>query len=227
MQSMNSTASTASGVQQGVHWIHFIAAPHRMFFFGGVWALVLSILWWFAVLLAAPIAAPAPHWIHGWLLLFGTFPFFVFGFLITALPRWLDSRPLAPAFYRSSALTMMAGYLFVLIGALWYLPLATLGMAVTCIAWLANILMLLRLFPQAQATSKMHPIWAIAVITAGCLGGLIAVRGGLAADPAALRLAPQFGLWAFLAGIIFIVAHRVLPFFTRGGLANGNSYRIV
>lgn len=215
-----------SNAISSVHWRHFIAAPHRMFFFGGVWALVLSIAWWGLVLLPAPIASPAPHWIHGWLLVFCAFPFFVFGFLMTALPRWLGApRPVPPTIYRPSALALMAGFLLTLIGALWYEPIALLGMGLTCLTWLVNLLILGRLLVLGKANSKLHPIWALAVLTAGILGALTAVRGFMAADIISLRLAPQIGLWAFLGPLVFVIGHRMLPFFASSAL--GGDYRLV
>lgn len=194
-----------------------------MFFFGGVWGLVLSMLWWGAVLWSAPIAGPAPQWMHGWLLVFGAFAFFVFGFLCTVLPRWLGTRPVTPRVYRPAALAQMAGYGLTLIGALWYRPLALAGMVLTGLAWLVVVGTLARLFAQGETTrSRLHPLWALAVLAVGGLAALAAVRGNLAADPV---IAPRVGLWAFLAAMIFVVAHRMLPFFASAALGRG--YRIV
>lgn len=194
-------------------WRNFIAAPHRMFFFGGVWALMLSLLWWTAVLLPLPVVLPAPRWIHGWLMVFGAFPFFVFGFLFTAMPRWLGMSPFAPRFYRSLACALMLGYLLALIGALTIHAVAIAGMALTVLTWLIGVLALAHLFVRRRDFSKIHSAWAIAVIAAGVLGAAAATIAGMTGHIGLLYGAPRFALWAFLAPIVFTVAHRMLPFF--------------
>ncbi|MDN5939019.1 MAG: NnrS family protein [Salinisphaera sp.] len=226
MSASPTMAQCEHGLGQGPHWRHFVAAPHRMFFFGGVWGLVLSMLWWGAVLVSAPIAAPAPHWIHGWLLVFGAFAFFVFGFLTTVLPRWLNTPPVSARLYRPAALAQMAGYMLTVIGALWFRPLALAGMFLTGVTWLGVLIVLALLFRRGQTgRSRLHPRWALAVVAVGGAAALAAVRAGLLADPAGLALAPRVGLWAFLAAMVFVVAHRMLPFFASAALGSG--YRMV
>ena len=88
-----STASTA-----GQPWKVFSAAPHRMMFFAGAVQLVLTLLFWGVELLGLYTAlwpplhiTIAPVWVHGFLMLYGLFPFFIFGFLNDHLPT-LDER---------------------------------------------------------------------------------------------------------------------------------------
>lgn len=208
-----------------LHWRHFGASAHRMFFFGGVWALVLAVLWWGAVLLATPAASPAPHWIHGWLMVFCAVPFFAFGFLLTALPRWLKAPAVAATFYRPAALVLMAGFVLVLMGASWWQPLALLGMVLTALGWLACISVLARCLWQSQADSRLHPVWAVAVLGIGLAAAVLAVQASWSHNLLNLRLAPRIGLWAFLAPLVFVVSHRMLPFFARAAL--GEHYPMV
>jgi hypothetical protein len=69
------------------------AAPHRAMFFAGGLQLVLALLPWAWELVSRvfPLPAPAwpwpPGWGHGLLACYGFFPFFAFGFLLTAMPR--------------------------------------------------------------------------------------------------------------------------------------------
>ncbi len=218
-------------VFQDMHWRHFIAAPHRMFFFGGLWALVLSMLWWGAVLWARQNGMALaerdlpPQWMHGWLMVFGAFPFFVFGFLMTVLPRWLGVPPTAPALYRPAALCLLAGYLLTLAGALYSAPLTVAGMALTAAAWATSVLALTRHFYRSPASSKLHPIWAVILLATGCLGAFLAARSVHIADWQTLAVAPAFGIWAFLAPLVFVVAHRVLPFFSASALGEYSLYR--
>ncbi len=70
------------------------AAPHRPMFLAGAIQTVLTFVPWVWELLArsGALAGPAwpwpPGWVHGLWAIYGVFPFFVFGFLMTAMPRW-------------------------------------------------------------------------------------------------------------------------------------------
>src|SRR5699024_7066877 len=214
----------AVGARRRVHWQHLVAAPHRVFFFGGVWALVLAVLWWGAVLAARHTALPppaitlAPQWVHGWLMVFGSFTFFVFGFLMTALPRWVGAKPIAARIYCPVAIGLMCGYLLALLGGLWSTPVAAIGMGLTFLAWLAGVVTLARLFLVHNPERKMHPGWAIAVVGACCVAALAALFGTSTGHWTALADAPEFAAWAFLAAIVFVVFHRIGPFFSQGAL---------
>ena len=78
-------------------WQTFSSAPHRVMFFAGATQAVLAMLWW-AYDLAARYTGllpyidwslPARHG-HQFLMIYGLFPLFFFGFIMTAGPRWLD-----------------------------------------------------------------------------------------------------------------------------------------
>ena len=85
-----------------VKWEVFTAAPHRMMFFAGALQTVMVMLFWLAELLeraagwpSLPLVLPST-WVHVFLMLYGLFPFFIFGFLITVYPRWMGG-PIVPA----------------------------------------------------------------------------------------------------------------------------------
>lgn len=209
---------SATQASHAASWRSFVAAPHRMFFFGGVWALMLSLLWWTAVLLPLPVVLPAPRWIHGWLMVFGAVPFFVFGFLFTAMPRWLGMPAFAPRFYRSMGCALMAGYVLALVGAVTARPVALVGMLVSVVALLLCLLALAHLYWRSRNYSNIHAGWAVAAIAAGVLGAIGATVAGLFGQVGLLYAAPRFAAWAFLASIVFTVAHRMLPFFANAVL---------
>ncbi|HET9679810.1 MAG TPA: NnrS family protein [Gammaproteobacteria bacterium] len=216
---------------QHLYWRHYIATPHRMFFFGGVWALVLSMLWWGLVLWARhhgwAIADNQllPSSIHGWLMVFGAFPFFIFGFLMTVLPRWLNVAPTSPVLYRPAALCMLAGYLLTFFGAFFSATLVIAGMALTVAAWLVSVLILIQHFYRSSADAKLHPIWTYILLAVGGIGAYMALYGAHTKDWQALLFAPTFGIWAFLAPMVFVVSHRMIPFFSKAALGEHSMYR--
>ena len=81
-------------------WPVFFHAPHRPMFFAGTVQGLLAMGWWLLDLAArAGLGLPQmawplpPQWVHAMLMLFGFFPFFMFGFLMTAGPRWVGAAP--------------------------------------------------------------------------------------------------------------------------------------
>src|SRR5215510_9081349 len=81
-----------------------LGVPHRLFFLAGVSALALISLWWTWVIVARawaavpePPAATLDSTLHALLMTCGFAPFFMFGFVFTAGPRWLGLPPRARA----------------------------------------------------------------------------------------------------------------------------------
>lgn len=83
-------------------WSVYTAAPHRVLFLPGFIQGVLVMLWWLPDMelrLAGgtglvSAGSPVPL-LHGWLMVYGLFPFFIFGFLFTAAPNWLSGPAIA------------------------------------------------------------------------------------------------------------------------------------
>lgn len=86
-------------------------APHRFFFLVGVVQLAVVSAWWLCVLASRVfpgLPRPAPTLpdtvVHALLMTCGFAPFFMFGFLFTAGPRWLGVDPPAPRAWRPPAM---------------------------------------------------------------------------------------------------------------------------
>ncbi|HMV00148.1 MAG TPA: NnrS family protein, partial [Rhodocyclaceae bacterium] len=81
----------------------FFSAPHRVMFAAGSLQLLASMAFWLVELVSRTgvmgtpsVPAVPPLWLHAGTMIFGIFPFFIFGFLMTALPKWMAAEPLAP-----------------------------------------------------------------------------------------------------------------------------------
>ena len=75
-------------------WNSFFAAPHRVMFFGGALQAIAAMLWWLYELVTRfGVAGQPASWpivpiaAHAYLMIYGLFPFFMFGFLMTVFPR--------------------------------------------------------------------------------------------------------------------------------------------
>ena len=85
-------------------------APHRLFFFSAVVQLLLASAWWAATLMLRAQGSPPP-WaavldpvrVHAFVTVYGFFAYFVFGFLFTAGPRWLEVPGPIPSYWRPRA----------------------------------------------------------------------------------------------------------------------------
>src|SRR5215469_1875242 len=77
------------------------SAPHRLLFFVGAITVLLTMAWWGAELTSLrfglagwPQPPIPPIWAHAMLIQYGMFPMFIFGFLLTVFPRWLNQPAL-------------------------------------------------------------------------------------------------------------------------------------
>src|SRR4029434_3823442 len=82
------------------------AAPHRLLFFAGAANVLLAMLWWTLWLIDArwgvlglPQLSAHTGWLHAILMQYFVLPPFIFGFLLTVFPRWMNLPALAPRYY--------------------------------------------------------------------------------------------------------------------------------
>lgn len=212
-------------------WQVFSAAPHRMLFFPGVLQLLLTVGWWLIVLLGraagwAPPSLPLPpiH-LHLFLMLFGVFPFFIFGFLFTVYPRWMNQAPLPRSLYVTVFWLLVAGMALFYAGMMAGTALLALGVGTFLAGWLTGVSGLLRVYRQARGRERPHETVLNAALLAGAAGLAVFAYGLLAGDARAYPLAGHLGLWLFLVPVLFAVSHRMIPFFSQSVLARYSAVR--
>lgn len=204
---------------------NFVAAPHRVMFFGGALQAILVMLWWLFELSARylfptwsvtwPVYATA---IHSWLLLFGMLPFFFFGFLMTTFPRWMAGQEIPASRFVPAFVFMFAGVMLFYAGLFagrWMLGLASLSVLV---GWAIGLYALLRVLLDTRPGDKRH---TVVLFTAFCTGWL-ALAGFLVwlltDGHGWLQFSLRAGLWGFVLPVFVSVAHRMVPFFTASAL---------
>lgn len=209
------------------YWNSFIAAPHRVMFFGGAVQTIAVMLWWIAELLTrygtigTPMAWPvAPSFAHAYLMIYGLFPFFIFGFLMTVFPRWMNGHEIPVRRYLPAFLLLMLGAIGFYAGLFIGSTVLALAVISTLAGWALALYALLRVLLDTQHPDKRHPKVVFGALTMGWCGlasWLVWLLGG---DAAYLRFATQSGLWLFLLPVFASVAHRMFPFFTSSALPN-------
>lgn len=207
----------------------FFSAPHRLMFAGGSVQILAAMLFWALELSERYLGMPVPHWpwpatwMHAGLMVFGVFPWFVFGFLLTALPKWMGAGPLPPRRYLPVFLLLASGWGFFYLGFL-LPPLGLAGLILVAAGWLAGAFSLWQA-TQGAFNDRRHAYAVLAALLVGAaaLPAYALALGGLNAHW--FRGAVAAGIWGCLAPLFFIVMHRMLPFFTASMLRPYQPYQ--
>lgn len=206
-------------------WQTFTVAPHRVMFFGGALQTLAVMLWWVFEtvtrygLAGHPMDWPvAPGAIHSYLMIYGMFPFFIFGFLMTTYPRWMNGKEIPPQRYVPAFVLFMLGgagfYAGLFVGSSVLLAAAFVMLS----GWSVALYALLRVLLDSQHHDKRPPQVIFIALSMGWCGlaaYLIWLWNG---NTAWMHFAIQGGLWLFLLPVFASVAHRMIPFFTSTAL---------
>lgn len=192
-------------------------------FLGGTVQALLAMVFWslqtgghYAGLWQAPVwplltVFPAST-VHAMLMAGGVLPWFVFGFILTAGPRWQGAGDLVQADYLPPFLLLGAGWITVWIA--FVVPAVLPFGLVSVLAGWVMVARLLGRIAMRPATAREHIAYVALAAWAGAAG--IAAYGWMAAtgDLVWGRLGLSLIVWGFLPPVFFSVAHRMLPFFT-------------
>lgn len=202
------------------------SAPHRMLFLPGAIQAVLAMFWWLLDLesrfgalagLATPVIPSALA--HGWLMLYGLFPFFIFGFLFTAGPNWLSAPAIArPRYVATGALMGLGSLLFY--PGLFYFPLLVLALLLHLAGWTIGLLALLSTLKAATVADRKHAWLAWSATLLGWLGALSFLVGVISESATGLIYATILGTWCYLVPVFLAVCHRMIPWFTSRVVTN-------
>lgn len=174
-------------------------APHRPWFLSGALAWLALAAWWSWVGQASGQ--------HGLLFTLGFLPFFIAGFALTTLPKWLAVKP-------PPSVASLGPLGLVLLG--WCLhALAWPGLWLVAVGWSWLVLHLALLLRHSPKADRRHPHGVL-------LGmGLVAAAMWLAALGLPMQ-ATQLGLWGGLGTVFAFALQRLTPFLHGDGwLADG------
>ncbi len=194
-------------------WSTYTAASHRVMFLPGALQGVLAMLWWLLDMESRRAGGaglgglPGPA-LHVWWMLYGFFPFFIFGFLFTAAPNWLNGPAIPRRAYVASGALMALGMLPI------YAGLALPGLVLHLAGWGVAVWALWQTLSKAPPQDKYHPAIATGAAALGLLGDALFLLWAGGDFPDALRMAEAIGLWGFLVPIFLAVCHRMIPWFT-------------
>ncbi len=202
-------------------WRTLSSAPHRLFFLSGATQAVLSVSWW-ACDLSARYAGIFPKmdwlipsvWIHAFLMIYGFFPFFIFGFLMTAAPNWVNGKKVERAHYVPAFLLMSIGIALFYLAILAVKTAIAISVIVYLSGWLAGGLSLLKIVVVSRAQNKVHAYIVVGNVFMGWVGGILYLLWLFTGNPVLLHGSLTMGIWLFLLPIFLSVSHRMIPFFS-------------
>ncbi len=209
-------------------WQHITSAPHRcMFLFGAIQG-ILTLLWWLYELAGRTSLIEntltwsiAPTWAHAFLMIYGFFPFFIFGFLFTTYPNWTDGEKIKRQHYATTAVLMATGSAIFYLGLISNEQILALGVAVMLAGWSIALYAMTKVLITATADQeKRHTIAAHIAVFSGWLGIASYALWLLTQNSFMLDFARSAGIWFFLTPIVMIVSHRMIPFFSSRVLDN-------
>lgn len=206
-------------------WHTLSAAPHRPMFLLGAMQLVLVMALWFSELSARFAGSPLPFvivstWAHALLMLYGLYTFFIYGFLFTVFPRWMNGPEVVRARYMTVALTAAAGMIVTYIGFFAGRSVLGAGLLLNLAAWIGAILALVGVYRHAQR-HRVHERLLLLELTLGAFGLAAFLYATVFNDAFAFVVARDVGLWGFLVPVLLTVSHRMIPFFTQSALPGG------
>ena len=187
---------------QASGWKYFISQPHQPFFLLGALQSLLAISWWLIDIagrfggLYEPITwAVAPAVGHFYLLILSTFPLFMFGFLMTTYPRWMNGLQIDRELYLTTAailgIGMIVGYLGLFLGFSVFLIAVTLNIT----GWIVGLYALVKVYFNAERPDVTHALITSSVLFIG-LDLLIGYAYGIGhSDYGIIALAKIGGIW--------------------------------
>jgi uncharacterized protein involved in response to NO len=213
-------------------WAALTAAPHRTLFFCGTLNLIIASAWWLAHLVARYTGVPlfaldlavAPIWAHSFLVLFAVFPTFIFGFLFTTFPRWMNGPEVPRIAYVAVAILQVAAALAWLAGVHSGTALQLAGATLALAAVVIGLVALLRVLIDARQVVS-HAVVAATGIAVGAVSLAGFGYGLYVRSDFALHFAVRSALWGFLLPVFFAVCHRMIPFFSQNAVPGYVAWR--
>lgn len=196
-------------------------------FFGGAVQLIATLLFWSAELtgryvsgwVPPPTVIPA-SFAHAFLMPYTLFPFFIFGFLMTTYPRWMNGVEIPRHRYATAFVLLAAGVLLYYLGLYLSKDLLTAGVTLLLAGWGAALRALFIVYRQAPAEDKRYETVLNFALSAGWTGLLCYLFWLITSQAVFLSLSQHVGIWLFLVVVLVTVSHRMIPFFSSSVLEN-------
>jgi len=208
-----------------------LAAPHRLPFLSGSLGLGVIALWWLVRLAGLhlgwpelPIGALPASLLHAPTLLLLVYPAFIFGFLLTVFPRWMDQPDMEARRFGPVGIGLALGVALSAWGLWTGLDgLVRAGFAVFALAWGLALIVLMQVYALHYRSGQppcWHALSALIAMAVGLLALGLALAFLVGGDPRPLRWSNVLGLSGCVLPVFLTIAHRMVPFFA-GNVVEG------
>ncbi|NMG74868.1 NnrS family protein [Aromatoleum diolicum] len=194
------------------------AAPHRSMFLSGGVVLLLTFAMWGLELASRVGLAPPVTWtlppgrMHALLVTSAVFPLFMFGFLLTAMPRWQGYDDIRQARWLWPWRLLVAGWGLAVAGML-VGGLVVPGLLLVLCAWLGVVRILWQVAHHGELEALHARVVCYAMI-AGAFALVAWLAFAVGGDTDWARIAIDAAVWWCLLPVFFSVCHRMVPFFS-------------
>ena len=202
-------------------WDTFTAAPHRIMFFAGSVQLIVPMIFWLYELTGLHTQLWLPHdliaassWLHGFIMLYGVFIFFIFGFLMTTFPRWMNGPLVEKSAYLATFFWCTLGIAIFEYGIFHRTSTAVYGLATFLFGWALGIFNLYKVYRASASKNKKLEALLLVLLLGGWLGAANFLIWLLTDAWIFVQISLYAGLWMFLIPLLFTVSLRMLPFFS-------------
>ncbi|MBT7950557.1 MAG: NnrS family protein [Gammaproteobacteria bacterium] len=205
----------------------FFSKPHRVMFFTGSFQIMAVILFWLSELIGRYTDLWPPlditvssTWAHTFFMVYGVFIFFIFGFLMTTYPRWLNTQDIPSKHYLPCFFLMSAAIVLIYSGLFISRPLLLSGLAVFTCGWAFGLFALLNVyFHPGKKPSSYETILSV-VMSFGLMCCACNLFWLLTYKQWLFQILFTGGIWLFLLPVLITVCYRMIPFFSGAVLEN-------
>ncbi|GEM_PF-3578268 len=206
---------------------NLLLEPYRLFFSVGPLYAILSVGIWFAYffLLEHRVSflawKQAPLQIHSHLMIYGVIGFYVFGFILTAFPRFVN-QPLPSA---SQILLLWTGLLlsqiFLILGTFYQEKWMGFAAVFEIASYMGLLGLLTRLYiKEGKFRQNSQPIFILTALFFGVLGSLFFyLTAAFHLSMEFYRLSTELGTYLYLLFLVVSITYRIVPFFTGSVIA--------
>ncbi|MFO1519836.1 MAG: NnrS family protein [bacterium] len=201
---------------------NLLLEPYRLFFgFGALYSVSFMAVW-FEWLLSLSHHAPFAEWqlesaaVHSHTLIYGVIGFYVFGFSLTAFPRFVGHALPGPRTLLPLWSALLLSQIFLLLGAFkapfWIIPAAFFEAG----SYLVLTALLTRFYlRQPGRGGNRQPVFILIALFSGGMGSLFFHLFSIFRLPIVFyRLSLEIGTYPFLLLLVVSITYRIVPFFT-------------
>ncbi|MFK5881361.1 MAG: NnrS family protein [Sulfurospirillum sp.] len=191
---------------------YFLSQPHQPFFILGV---VNATIFMFIFMLAykgvVDLKTTIPFF-HAYSLIFLVFTNFFIGFLFTTFPRFNQSETVSKKFYVNLFYTNVIGSILFLCAVIISGIFTFFAMFLLFISYVFMVLKLQNIYNEGYSVNKKDSFWILMAFYFGIVGQILFLAAKQGVDIE--NLAVNLSFYLYLIFLSFIVAQRMIPFFS-------------